>query len=291
MVKLLLALLCMVVIDSYDNTVSFKSFHSYHSNDEAASKKGAIPKERFSEDSLAKYSYLLIGDYEDRQHHPKGAGCFIKVNNQYYLITAGHVVSSWNAFNFRPKETPLDTFYVRLYSYYDKKPTWLPINIAAIKKQMKRYHFYAVPDLAIIKVNIPSGLEVHSIESMIDNFPYKGMNPTAIYSYGYSEVSATFFRNLLSQQSSSCTFMPYYNLTANALYQNNALDSINYNVNIVKGTASPGFAGAPVFAIYPGAKIVFGGIIEAIDNSNKKAFIIRPKAVTRELNKTAYRPL
>lgn len=277
----------MAFLYSCNNTTSINSLKSgeqvsskVHDPASQTQAQTVIPS-----DTLSKYSYLLLGDFEDRQRHPKGTGCFIKINNQYYLITAGHVISNWNAFNCIPKEEPLDTFFIRLYSYYDQKPTWLPIDVKEARKGLKKVHIYQEPDVAVMKVNIPAGLVVNSIESMIETFPYKGENPERIYSFGYPQISVYNFKELLNQSSAKCILMPYYNLAANVMYQNNVLDSINYNVNIQSGPASAGYAGAPAFAAYPDGKIIFGGIIEAIDITNKKAYIIKPADVLRTLNK------
>lgn len=282
-----MAFLCMAFLYSCNNATSIDALKSegqvsskVHDPSTQTQAQTVIPS-----DTLNKYSYLLLGDFEDRRRHPKGTGCFIKINNQYYLITAGHVISNWNPYNYKPKEEPLDTFFIRLYSYYDQKPTLLPINITEARKGLKKVHIYQEPDVAVMKVNIPAGLVVHSIESMIETFPYKGTNPERIYSFGYPQISVYNFRELLNQRSAKCIFMPYYNLAANVMYQNNVLDSINYNVNIQSGPASAGYAGAPTFAAYTDGKIIFGGIIEAIDISNKKAYVIKPADVLRTLKK------
>jgi hypothetical protein len=236
---------------------------------------------KYGYDSLKKYSYLISG-ISNNNSATIGTGFFIKRDTNVYLISAGHVLTGWNAIKKKWNKDYPDTFYIKLTDRVTGDDVRCLINVTAYKKKLVPFSIWDKPDIFIYKIKNPSSYVINSIENLIVDTIANYINEiNKVFSYGFASYSHfTDFHSLLNLTPTvidAATVMKYG--TIPNIRKNNLPDSMHFIIAPIfpwKNNFGNGASGAPIFIYSEKFKrFIFGGVVIAINNKGMFDIVVR----------------
>ena len=236
---------------------------------------------KYGYDSLKKYSYLISGIINDHSANI-GTGFFIRSDTNLYLISAGHVLTGWNAIKGEWDKNYPDSFFIKLKDRTTGDDILCAINVKAYKKKLVPFSVWSKPDIFIYKVKNPSSYIINSIENLIvDTVSSYLKEINRVFGYGFASYTHfSDFDSLLHLTPTlidASTVMKYGEMQN--IRENNLPDSMHFIIAPVlpwKNNFGRGASGAPVF-IYSEklGRFIFGGVIIAANNKGTFDIVIR----------------
>jgi hypothetical protein len=236
---------------------------------------------KYGYDSLRKYSYLIFGIINDHSANI-GTGFFIKSDTNLYLISAGHVLTGWDAMREEWDKNYPDRFYIKLTDRTTGDDILCSINVKAYKKKLVPFSVWSKPDIFIYKVRNPSSYVINSIENLIVDTVASYLNEiNRVFGYGFASYSHfSDFRSLLHLTPTlidASTMMSYGEMPN--IRENNLPDSMHFTIAPVfpcKNNFGKGASGTPVF-IYSEklCRFIFGGVVIAVNNKAMFDIVVR----------------
>ncbi len=236
---------------------------------------------KYRYDSLRKYSYLIFGIINDHSANI-GTGFFIKSDTNVYLISAGHVLTGWNAMNEEWDKNYPDRFFIKLTDKTTGDDILCSINVKAYKKKLVPFSIWTKPDIFIYKVKNPSLYIINSIENLMVDTVANYLNEiNRVFGYGFASYTHfSDFRSLLHLTPTlidASTMMRYGEMPN--IRENNLPDSMHFTIAPVfpgKNNFGKGASGTPVF-IYSKklGRFIFGGVVIAVNNKAMFDIVVR----------------
>jgi hypothetical protein len=211
-------------------------------------------------DSLSKYSYLLVGNAYGAIHY--GTGFFIRTQRHLFLVSAQHIFSGRDAFGH--DILPLaDTLSVRCSNQISDGQYCLKIALKPIREKIPADSFYKNPDVYLYQVNTDDLSQINSIEEFIGQVPDARPDSVISFGYGGGSIVGNYYSNNLA------TALPL-KYTGNVAISVNSFsffkdyNVIDTNLYAVIPKLTGGMSGSPIFLIFgnnsPNKMILFGGV-------------------------------
>lgn len=230
-------------------------------------------------DSLAKYSYRLIGlDFDENTNRgytkTLGTGFFIKKGERFFLVTAKHVLSGcdWR------KKDPSHPQYMQIMLDGDSQTfDVIPVPVMRIKDTATCANFNIDLDLIVVEVKNVIGKKINSVESFIGESKTSNGNNISIFGYpGFANPQyAKFTTNKKIQPSE-------IRLGNNYTFMNDDSDTLNHKIfvdSVKVDTLLTGYSGSPVFMRTSNNRWQIIGLLAGYAESeiNNKKFLVIPR--------------
>lgn len=237
-------------------------------------------------DSLAKYSYLIVG-YKDNKVYQNGTGFFLKTDEGYRFITAKHVVSEMNTFTKLPTPHHYDFIGIVYKDTITNKSAFIRLDIRQVKPLLPNTFFYESPDVVTFNlIGMKLNIAINSIEKFLPN-PKNRIDKKLekIIVYGYANDTTAKDIDNVKPYHYEGQFADFFH--RDPYYPSN--DSINW---VIQPESKEGISGSPVFLKYSknanGKKVVwfeFGGVQFGNDLPYHSAYMVRQDTAIKELFK------
>ena len=206
--------------------------------------------------NLSKYSYLVVGFYDikivdDYQSFKatQGTCFFVRKNNKLFLISAKHLLTSWNPETSTKNMLYPDKLNLRLFDTNDKVQFYV-LDIKDINKAIEGAYTYNDPDVFIIEFEDDPKYKINSIEKFIDD-EISITQESNIRLYGYP-TTFDFFgeEQMKALPSLEPTLVEGKPLSKDSPYRDiriRQLENLNYAIQRTDTLPRAGCSGAPVF--------------------------------------------
>lgn len=251
------------------------------------------------EDTLSKYSYLLIYTEKDPNTvgnfipTPSHATCFfIRRNGKLYLVSAYHVLTNYDLYAGKPYDKKVDAFFVR---YFDSvgKPSGIFVPVQPLKSMFA--FFLTLPDICIYRCDSLAFINknIKSIESMVEPLTLKANSKTKIkiISFGFPVDDTTKF-NSPDEFILKSTPQKYIGLMADTSSIQPGL-KVNKNFNDWYSTVTPllinGRSGSPVFLQYTKKKKSWHALLGVQSGATtllNTSFVVNYKLLINEIDQS-----
>ena len=253
--------------------------------------KDSYGQKEFEIDSLQKYSYQIYFYFKTGVPQHIGATCFfIKKENKTFLITANHIFSLLDIFNYGKNSLHKDTLFVGLYTDDKQDLELFPIDISCFLKTNK-YNEDTLElkgDYVFYEISIPKKYSIYSVEKFIDSNYINLENPDSAIVYGYRTFGNDTGALEAPSIKSRCQVFGNIKNPIRFAYKNKNNFS-SYYLFCKDMIVGGGFSGAPVFWIYNlndnpfKKKIIFGGLLWGGYLQKPYNFVIRPDLIVHDL--------
>jgi len=237
--------------------------------------------DKYGYDSLRKYSYLIVGIINDHSASI-GTGFFIKSDTNVYLISAGHVLTGWDAMKEEWDKNYPDEFFMKLTEKTTGEDILCSIDVKAYKKKLVPFSVWNKPDIFIYKLKNPSLYIINSIEALIVDTVGNYLDEiNRVFGYGFASYTHfSDFRSLLHLTPTlinASTTMEYGAMPN--VRENNLPDSMHFTIAPVspsENNLGKGASGTPVF-IYSEklSRFIFGGVVIAVNEKKMFDIVVR----------------
>lgn len=218
-----------------------------------------IGQSRHSIDSLAQYSYFLLGFDSSQKEVSNGTCFFIRQDKKTYLVTAYHMLANCNNYDsgatkFKYPNVSLGLRYQHPNGKYDIR--FIPMD--AFKDTVRRI-FTEYPDVDTLDVsNFVGDLQIKSVEDMINLPPHA--NAEKMICWGYPGVEVDNARPVKCDKDSNSTNKKWLHIpkkhphgwigkTINNPKDSVFADTVNNMYFSINQISAPGLSGAPIFRI------------------------------------------
>lgn len=241
------------------------------------------------EDTLSKYSYLIVGR-KGPVSYPCGTGFFVKTEKGLKFITASHVISGFDPFAGKHSNEPFDTIRILYPDILSGSLKYFSLDIRSSLSLIKSDYVFFKPDMLVFDiVGLNEESKIYTINDFLDN-SFRLSAPNTIRRI---EVNGFSIDTVHSKpQSVSDLPMRHYEVALadrfhrDPFYPN--FDRINYRV---QPSILQGMSGAPVFITFKDLngleKVVFAGVQIGSNYIFGCAYIIYPEIAIREIHKPA----
>jgi hypothetical protein len=224
------------------------------------------------EDSLKKYTYLIVKISSDSLYHSAVAsGFFIRKNNKLYFVSNYHVFANYDMINGKIVAANLDRMFIRISG----QPYEIKINLDSLTKRHLDYKFYNHPDVFSIEINDLSSTD---LINTVENFINKAASPDSsseLVSWGFSNHSEEHIDTLTPKKKIGKLAYPF-NINPIIRRENKKIrDSINYYPNM---KTEHGDSGSPFFYKQNG-KMIFAGVVSSGSQTMPQTIIVRPNKI------------
>jgi len=238
-----------------------------------------------TKDTLKDFSYLLYGfkNIQKKYYQSQGTGFFIKTEDDIYFVTANHVV---NGCVKNVKDTTKPDFMMLWQNKQGIYKEWhLNFNTKLIRDTSICRNRDSYPEIFVYKLGNPNTQQIKI--NCINNFiaEVSTFSKELIF-YGFPSSNRNDQENVFDQKPAlfkSNDFVVRSNLKHLA-----GQDVINYHIDIKDykiDSSMRGFSGSPLFLKdYMTKKIVFAGILCAVDLINNTLYIVKPEYLFRKVN-------
>jgi hypothetical protein len=203
------------------------------------------------------YSYLLVGfyDIETKGNNQtfkatQGTCFFVRKNKKLFLVSAKHVLTSWDPDTSKKRNSYPKNLNLRLFDN-SNNPIFVSINIEDLSKEITGAFTHNDPDLYVMEFEDDPKYKINSIEKFIDeSFAIKSSDKVQLYGY---PVDYNFFGE--KQTSLLPTLKPTLiegvPLPMDSIYRNEKikqLENLNFAIEHQHVAIRQGCSGAPAFA-------------------------------------------
>jgi hypothetical protein len=248
--------------------------------------------EENSNDTLIKYSYLIVGIktiHDSLRFFPDATCSLLKTDAGLFCITAKHVLSGINTFTKSAVPIQYDTIGIRYFTKSSNSPKINEIVLGDVRKLFSNKYFYESPDFICFKIpsEFPADSKIYSIENILTKQKPSLDTPQKIIIFGYE------WNNKAAKALTSSEEFPIRAFFGNFAKKQNIdpnypqNDSLNY---VIVPEVFGGMSGSPVFFKYlkmtdgkPVEWITFGGVVFGGDSVYKSSWIVRPDISLREI--------
>jgi len=254
-------------------------------------------------DSLRKYSYYILENYENRDSDTivstariTGTGYFIRQADKLYFFTARHVLTGTDESCNRM--IPPDASGIMNIALVNDagimQPEFLSLNVKAIRDTTACNYLQVSPDIIAYEINDPGNYPVYSIENFLPS--YLPAERGKIITFGYRDSLDAEDGSPISRESIPMVTKSYrfYNNYQFYRGQENGVDSINYLVGIKDALFSirelQGHSGSPAFIKdNKRNRFVFLGTLAGMNYNTNNLSFVKPLYIKRTLIKTQAR--
>lgn len=231
--------------------------------------------------SLKEYSYYIYGNQKSADGsymQTVEATCFfVRSAAKLFLVSAKHVLTSWNAAGSAKPALYPDTLYVRIPLPDPDSFKEVAVDIRELKAGVHGSYYYEDPDVFAIPFNDPgyNGINAFDIADIgPGSNPSKSLAATAVV-YGFPASGKKSLVSLNGRLFSSPNENINYRDNGRAI---EVRDTINYLIKF-GDPVQAGYSGAPVFLNYDGQdKWYFAGVISQGVPEGNYMFVVKPLA-------------
>jgi hypothetical protein len=221
--------------------------------------------------NLNEFSYHLIAINWVKGIVNNSTGFFIRRENRLFFVTASHALTGWNAMQLTNDTDYPDEASIILRRKADNQIEPLGINLKPFKTNHKEITVGTDADIGIIEFSddVQKKYKINSIEGYLGEGAFDNKLDLSVSGFINTYPPGTHLRNVIKDDSKTGILKHF---------TGNATNEINYEAQTVSGVVTPGFSGAPVFAISPkGTK--FNGVCIGGDPGTPqfpKLIIVKP---------------
>ena len=251
-------------------------------------------------DSLRKYSYYIVGSYDNLDSGVvvstgkiTGTGYFIRHDNSMFFITAKHVLAGTD--ELCNKKIPADDAGLMTISLVNDagiiQPELITLNVKAIRDTAACSYLQNSPDIISYEIYNPENYKIYSVEHFLPGYIPKDWGK--IVTFGYRDSLDVTAGALIGRKSIPIVINRYgfYNNYKFYRGKENGVDSINYLVERRDSLFSirelQGHSGSPAFIRdNKRNKYVFLGTLVGMSYVNNNLSFVKPRFIKRILIKT-----
>jgi hypothetical protein len=191
----------------------------------------------------------------------------VSAKGKTYLVSAAHsLLGIHHANEPNPRLKKPTVFHLFMNKVHSKIVERIPIDLAGSILDVDSSYFTYNPDFYCVPVTIPSGYEIHTINSFFSKNGTNYDKAVRAIMYGYPENSDLDTCNGVLLQTD--TYLQPVHPVEN-------LSESDISLHVIDGVYGKGDSGAPLFLQLNNSKIIFGGIyIAAYD---QHVIFIRPE--------------